>query len=161
MKISSFVITRALIIFTLIAGVVLGKVRVFSPEKLDPLVTNFVNINENLSVNDLSEGLNNYLVNKGYTFTQVKISETAEYSALTVLPGVMGEVDISGNEQLSSEGILNKLGWKKGEPFNLKFRFAIEEVDAPANAPKQSEEQIKKSQKKCVRRYEAFLKSLD
>ncbi len=50
---------------------------------------------------------------------------------------------------------------KKGEPFNLKFRFAIEEVDAPANAPKQSEEQIKKSQKKCVRRYEAFLKSLD
>ena len=50
---------------------------------------------------------------------------------------------------------------KKGEPFNLKFRFAIEEVDAPANAPKQSEEQIKKSQKKCVRRYELFLKSLD
>ncbi len=124
MKISSFVITRALIIFTLIAGVVLGKVRVFSPEKLDPLVTNFVNINENLSVNDLSEGLKNYLVNKGYTFTQVKISETAEYSALTVLPGVMGEVDISGNEQLSSEGILNKLGWKKGEPFNYSSFFS-------------------------------------
>lgn len=50
---------------------------------------------------------------------------------------------------------------KKGEPFNLNFRFAIEEVDAPANAPKQSEAQIKKSQKKCVRRYEAFVKSLD
>ncbi len=49
---------------------------------------------------------------------------------------------------------------KKGEPFNLKFRFAIEEVDAPANAPKQSEEQAKDSHQLCTKRYEAFLKSL-
>ncbi len=49
---------------------------------------------------------------------------------------------------------------KKGEPFNLKFRFAIEEVDAPANAPKQSDEQSKVSHQLCTKRYEAFLKSL-
>jgi hypothetical protein len=49
---------------------------------------------------------------------------------------------------------------KKGEPFNLKFRFAIEEVDAPANAPKQSDEQAKASHQLCVERYKAFLKSL-
>ena len=50
---------------------------------------------------------------------------------------------------------------KKGDPFNLKFRFAIEEVDVPANVPKQSIAQIGQSQRKCSRRYEAFLKSLD
>ena len=49
---------------------------------------------------------------------------------------------------------------KKGEPFNLKFRFAIEEVDAPANAPKQSDEQVKVSHRLCTKRYETFLKSL-
>ena len=50
---------------------------------------------------------------------------------------------------------------KKGDPLQLRFRFAIEEVDAPANAPKQSEAQAKKSHGKCTDRYEAFLKSLD
>ena len=49
---------------------------------------------------------------------------------------------------------------KKGEPFNLKFRFAIEQVDAPANAPKQSDAQAKASHQLCAERYEAFLKSL-
>jgi hypothetical protein len=49
---------------------------------------------------------------------------------------------------------------KKGEPFDLKFRFAIEEVDAPANAPKQSDAQAKASHKLCAKRYKAFLKSL-
>ena len=49
---------------------------------------------------------------------------------------------------------------KKGEPFNLKFRFAIEEVDAPANAPKQSDAQTKASHKLSAKRYKAFLKSL-
>ncbi|MBC8245453.1 MAG: PmoA family protein [Verrucomicrobia bacterium] len=49
---------------------------------------------------------------------------------------------------------------KKGEPFNLKFRFAIEEVDAPANAPKQSDAQAKASHQLCAKRYKAFLKSL-
>ena len=49
---------------------------------------------------------------------------------------------------------------KKGEPFNLKFRFAIEEVDTPANAPKQSDEQSKVSHQLCTKRHEAFLKSL-
>ena len=49
---------------------------------------------------------------------------------------------------------------KKGEPFNLKFRFAIEEVDAPANASKQSNAQAKASHKLCAERYKAFLKSL-
>lgn len=49
---------------------------------------------------------------------------------------------------------------KKGEPFNLNFRFAIEEVDAPANSPKQSETQAKASHKLCAKRYKAFLKSL-
>jgi len=49
---------------------------------------------------------------------------------------------------------------KKGEPFNLNFRFAIEEVDAPANAPKQSDAQAKASHKLCAKRYKAFLKSL-
>ena len=49
---------------------------------------------------------------------------------------------------------------KKGEPFNLNFRFAIEEVDAPANSPKQSEAQAKASHKLCAKRYKAFLKSL-
>jgi hypothetical protein len=49
---------------------------------------------------------------------------------------------------------------KKGEPFNLKFRFAIEEVDAPANAPKPSDAQAKASHKLCAKRYNAFLKSL-
>ena len=49
---------------------------------------------------------------------------------------------------------------KKGEPFNLKFRFAIEEVDAPTNAPKQSDAQTKASHKLCAERYTAFLKSL-
>ena len=48
---------------------------------------------------------------------------------------------------------------KKGEPFNLKFRFALEEVDTPANAPKQSDEQSKVSHQLCTKRYEAFLKS--
>ncbi|MED5381185.1 MAG: DUF6807 family protein [Verrucomicrobiota bacterium] len=49
---------------------------------------------------------------------------------------------------------------KKGEPFDLKFRFAIEEVDAPANAPKQSDSQAKASHQLCAKRYKAFLKSL-
>ena len=49
---------------------------------------------------------------------------------------------------------------KKGEPFNLNFRFAIEQVDAPANSPKQSEAQAKASHKLCAKRYKAFLKSL-
>ena len=49
---------------------------------------------------------------------------------------------------------------KKGEPFNLKFRFAIEEVDAPANTPKQSDAQAKASHQLCAELYEAFLESL-
>ena len=49
---------------------------------------------------------------------------------------------------------------KKGDPFNLKFRFAIEEVKRPAKAPKQSVLQIEDSQKKCIQRYKAFIKSL-
>ena len=49
---------------------------------------------------------------------------------------------------------------KKGDPFNLKFRFVIEEVDPPANASKQSDEQIKASQKKCKQRYKAFVKTV-
>ena len=49
---------------------------------------------------------------------------------------------------------------KKDDPFQLRFRFAIEQVEAPANAPKQSEAQAKKSHGKCTARYEAFLKSL-
>ncbi len=50
---------------------------------------------------------------------------------------------------------------KKGDSLNLRFRFAIEETDEPANAPKQSEVQIKQSHKKCSQRYAAFLKSID
>ncbi|MDE2642699.1 MAG: PmoA family protein [Verrucomicrobiota bacterium] len=50
---------------------------------------------------------------------------------------------------------------KKGEPFNLKFRFAIEEVDGQANVPKPSEAHAKASHKLCTKRYKAFLKSLN
>jgi hypothetical protein len=49
---------------------------------------------------------------------------------------------------------------KKGDPFNLKFRFVVEEVDPPAKAPKQSDAQIKASQNKCVQRYKSFIKKV-
>ena len=47
---------------------------------------------------------------------------------------------------------------KKGDPFNLNFRFVVQEVEPPLNGNKQSEAQIKDSQKKCEERYKSFIK---
>ena len=49
---------------------------------------------------------------------------------------------------------------KKGDSFNLKFRFVVEEVDPPANVSKQSDSQIKASHKKCEQRYKSFIKKV-
>ena len=48
----------------------------------------------------------------------------------------------------------------KGETLDLDYRFMISEVDAPANAPKQSAAQQEQSRKECEQNYQQFVKSL-
>ena len=58
------------------------------------------------------------MVDKGYSFAQVSISETAGLTTIEVKPGFMGTADVSGNKFLDSDGILQKLDWQTGDIFN-------------------------------------------
>lgn len=77
------------------------------------------------------------------------------------------QLNAPGNpvEQLSTRsygrfGYFFKKAINKGETLDLNYRFVIQPVEAPANAPKQSPAQIEQSRQACQAEYAAFVKEL-
>jgi hypothetical protein len=56
-------------------------------------------------------------------------------------------------------GFFFKKELKKGLPLNVRYRFVIRPVEAPQNAPKQSEEQLVKARKFCQDEYSLFARA--
>lgn len=57
-------------------------------------------------------------------------------------------------------GYFFKKKLKEGEPLTLRYRFLVEAVEAPADKPKQSAEQVEKSKAHCQELFEQFVDSL-
>jgi hypothetical protein len=58
-------------------------------------------------------------------------------------------------------GYFFKRALQKGEALELRYRFVIEETEAPARGNKPSDEQEKQWKTLAQERYKAFVKSLD
>ncbi len=92
--------------------------RVVAPEQLKPIVFDYLGDNAELTGADLEDGLRKHLISKGYSFAQVAVSSTAGITTLEVKPGFMGNAKVDGNQYLQADGILDRLKWRKGRPFN-------------------------------------------
>jgi len=92
--------------------------RIVSPDQLTPLIFEFLEDNKDLPEQELSSSLKKYLVDQGFTFAQVVVSDAAGVPTVEVKSGFMGKAKVRGNEHFGEESILENLNWKTGEPFN-------------------------------------------
>ena len=92
--------------------------KIICPVEISSTVTDILSEHAESPNNVLSEELRKELVNRGYSFAQVSITENNGLTSILVKPGIIGDASIAGNNYLSSEGILKKLGWKPGDLFN-------------------------------------------
>ena len=76
-----------------------------------------------VSAKDMAKHLEGFLRQNGYPFAQAKLVELDGRKVISVKEGKVGEARVSGNNHLSTKGILKNLGWESGEAFNYgKFQ---------------------------------------
>ena len=92
-------------------------------DHLRDTLENQVNDNPSLSPSELAKQMESHLKQTGYPFAQVGVVVLDGRKLLSVKEGKIGEANVSGNQYLSTDGILDKLGWESGESFNYgKFQ---------------------------------------
>ena len=101
------------------------------PDDLRGMINDNLAEHDNHESNQVTKGLRNHLVNKGFTFAQVKATKVGSKYLISVTTGEMGKASFQGNQSLSDEGLLSYLNWKSGEPFNYgKFQSSAARLNA-------------------------------
>ena len=76
-----------------------------------------------LSANDAAKELETYLRQNGYPFAQAKAVNLDGRKVISIKEGKAGTASVSGNQYLSTDGILKNLDWKDGNSFHYgKFQ---------------------------------------
>lgn len=76
-----------------------------------------------LSANDAAKELETYLRQNGYPFAQAKAVNLDGRKVISIKEGKVGTAKVTGNEHLSTKGILKNLDWNSGDSFNFgKFQ---------------------------------------
>src|SRR6056300_1012056 len=76
-----------------------------------------------LSANDAAKELETYLMQNGYPFAQAKAVNLDGRKVISIKEGKAGTASVSGNQYLSTDGILKNLDWKDGNSFHYgKFQ---------------------------------------
>lgn len=83
----------------------------------------YLSEHSDLSANDAAEQLEAYLRQKGYPFAQAKAVNLDGRKVISIKEGKVGNAKVTGNEHLSTKGILKNLDWNSGDSFNFgKFQ---------------------------------------
>ena len=109
----------------------LPQVEVSCPDELDNLVFAFLDDHSTTPIPEVVRGLRKHLIDLGFPFVQVLSVGSNSNPEIVVKSGVMGKAKTSGNEYLSETGILKKLSWDSGKPFNYgQFQSSAARLNA-------------------------------
>ena len=92
--------------------------RLTCPNEIRDIATRFINSQDIENATVLSNQLRDFLVAKGYTFTQVSCNKNSGLLTIVINTGFLGKPSVSGNTYLSDVTVLKSLNWKSGKLFN-------------------------------------------
>ena len=111
-----------LVIFVFSFSILQGTPIVCSDDLRDTLES-YLYDHSNLSPSDAAKKLESFLRQNGYPFAQTKVGILDGRKVISIKEGKIGEATVSGNNHLSTKGILKKLEWNSGDSFNYgKFQ---------------------------------------